>query len=145
MRPNTFQPHTFVLSFFFLSLSLSPSVSHTIIARAAAAVVVWCKQALGTNIPLFINVLMWGKIILFLLLLLYIPPSKLLPKSGPQATLSRIRSAKDTRRLACRFQVINWLGPTHTHTPIKWLTHISTRRSGVVYSAVIPWHVALAI
>lgn len=57
VRPNAFAPLS-------LSLSTSPlppsSLSHTIIAGAAVAVapvVVWCKQALGTNMPLFINVL----------------------------------------------------------------------------------------
>lgn len=124
-------------------LSLFPSVSHPIIAGTAAAVVVWCKQAFGTNIPLFINVLMWGRqnYIIFA-----VAPSPA-PRHG---TAAKKRTAGHAQpHPQCKGHTATGLslssdkliGP-HTHTPMQWL---SMRRSGVVYSAVIPWHVALAI
>jgi len=81
-------------------LDTPKSCCHTaIIARPTAAVVMWRKQALGTNIPLFINVLMGGKIIPFFLLpthpishpLLY----ELLPKQPqpqPQWTVDALQA-----------------------------------------------------
>lgn len=122
MRPNTFQP--------LPPLSLSLSVSHPIIAGAAAAVVVWCKQALGTNIPLFINVLMWGRqnYIIF----------AVAPSAAPRhGTAAKKRTAGHAQpHPQCKGHTATGLslssdkliGPhTHTHThvqsPMHWLTH----------------------